>query len=74
MTRILTTPPIIRTRSGFFSTLLHSLGHMARMRGDARRLDTLPGDRLDDMGIAPRSEANRRSSAEHGPVPHAPTW
>lgn len=74
MTRILSTTRIVRPRSGFFATLLHSLGHMARMIGDARRLDTLPCERLNDMGIAPRSEANRRSSGEQGPIPHAPMW
>lgn len=74
MIRILTTTRILRSRSGFFANLLQSLGHMAWMIGDDRRLDTLPRDRLDDIGIAPRSEANRRSSGQHGPIPKAPLW
>lgn len=71
MTRILTTTRTVRPRSGLLAALLRRLGHRARMIADERRLDTLPSDRLEDMGIAPRSEANRRSSGEQGPIPHA---
>ncbi|MGR3323219.1 MAG: hypothetical protein ACU0DK_14960 [Pseudooceanicola sp.] len=74
MIRILSTPRIVQPRNGFFATLLQTLCNMARMIGDARRLDTLPRDRLDDMGIAPRNEANRRSNGEHGPISHATMW
>ncbi len=74
MTHILTKPRTVQPRSGFFAILLQRLGQMTRMTCGARRLDTLPFDRLKDMGIAPRSAANRRSSGEHGPIPRAPMW
>lgn len=74
MNHILNSTRIIRPRSGFFTTLLHSIGHGAQILADSRRLDSMPRDRLDDMGIAHRSDANRRSSGEQGPIPHAPMW
>ncbi|MCR9108619.1 hypothetical protein [Marivita sp. XM-24bin2] len=74
MTRILTRTRDCRPRSSYLATLLQRIGHMARMIGDARRLETLPRDRLDDMGISPRTAANCRSSGESGPIPRGPTW
>lgn len=74
MNRILTSTRSVQPRRSLFATLLHSLGHAARMIGDARRLDAMPRDRLDDMGIAPLSDANHRTSAEAGPIPRAQMW
>ena len=41
----------------------------ARTGADDRALDTMPRERLEDMGIAPRTEANFRSSGQTGPIP-----
>lgn len=56
------------------SALLHRLQRHHRARRDARILDALPRERLEDIGIAPRSEANRRHSGESAPVPRAQRW
>lgn len=40
----------------------------------AKTLSTLSRDRLDDIGIAPKSDANHRNSGEAGPIPQAPLW
>ncbi len=74
MNRIQTFTRITRPRREFFATLLYRFAHAVRMISDARRLDSMAGDRLDDMGIAPQSEANRRSSGDQGPVPHVTMW
>ncbi|MBT9385346.1 hypothetical protein KM176_15850 [Pseudooceanicola sp. CBS1P-1] len=39
-----------------------------------RALDALPRERLEDLGIAPRSAANHRHSGQAGPIPRAETW
>lgn len=36
--------------------------------------DHLPAERLADMGLPPRTEANRRHSGQAGPIPQAPLW
>ena len=38
---------------------------------DARVLDEMPAERLADMGLTPRTEANRRSSGDLGAIPRA---
>lgn len=74
MTRTLATARFARPSIGVFSLLLRHLGHAIRMRRDAQRLDEMPRDRLRDMGIAPRTEANSRTSGEAG-LPHPlPFW
>ncbi len=40
-----------------------------RLAADARALDQLPSDRLEDMGVPKRSTANHRSSADSGSIP-----
>lgn len=41
---------------------------------DTGATDNLPADRLADMGLPARTEANRRNSWEHGPVPRSDLW
>lgn len=47
--------------------------HFPRWQPTTLTSDTadLPADRLADMGIAPRTAANRRASWEYGPAPKA---
>ncbi len=72
MTHILTLSRLGLTRS--FAMTLHALRERRRMSADARHLDALPRDRLDDMGIAPRTEANRRHSGQPARMPRPPIW
>lgn len=44
------------------------------MNTEAWRLDAMPRERLEDMGIAPRTEVNNRISGEHGRVPSVSSW
>ena len=41
---------------------------------DAAALAEMPAERLADMGLPPRTEANRRTSGEPGAVPKAALW
>ena len=65
-------PPLhVPPRAGATAALLRRI----LRRGCApARLRDMPRERLEDMGIAPRSEANRRSSGEAGPIPRADLW
>lgn len=72
MTRILALPRTIRSNP--LVAFLRQIREERRQARDAARLDTLPRDRLDDMGIAPRTEANRRHSGAQGPVRQTPLW
>ncbi|QFS83778.1 hypothetical protein FIU97_13605 [Roseivivax sp. THAF40] len=72
MTRILALPQSVRSHP--LITIFRQIREARRQARDAARLDTLPRDRLDDMGIAPRSEANRRHSGARGPIHQMPLW
>ncbi|MBS0125952.1 hypothetical protein [Thetidibacter halocola] len=74
MDRILSIPRLARPRTGLIAMILRRVGHVARIRADAARIDALPRDRLEDMGLSPRTEANRRDSGQAGPPPRAPLW
>lgn len=41
---------------------------------DSGMTDDLSADRLADMGLPARTEANRRNSWEQGPVPRSDLW
>lgn len=56
------------------ANLFRILRDIHRIRSDVSRLDTLPRDRLADMGIAPRSEDNKRHSGQYGRLPTAQLW
>ncbi|MFW2541115.1 hypothetical protein ACN2XU_00640 [Primorskyibacter sp. 2E107] len=65
------------TRSTLSQTLIGLLRLFRAERralSDAVKLDDLPHDRLEDMGIAPRTEANHRHSGQTGRIPQAPLW
>lgn len=57
-----------------FAALLDAARTLLRRRADAARLDALPRDRMDDIGLAPRSAANRRHSGEGGRAPQVTLW
>lgn len=58
----------------FAKQFFTSIREARRMARDKRLLSQLPADRLADMGIAQRSEANGRSSGEAGDIPRADLW
>ncbi|PRY21467.1 hypothetical protein CLV78_10980 [Aliiruegeria haliotis] len=64
-----------QTGQGTFLSRIVSLLRASRcLASDNHRMKSLPSDRLDDMGIAPRTDANARSSGEAGPIPRADLW
>ena len=63
-----------RSATSVVSAFLRHL-HLAQRTGtDAARLAEMPRERLEDMGITPRTDANRRTSGQRGRVPQAPLW
>jgi len=42
-----------------------------RSHADARALDDMPAERLADIGLAPCTPANFRSSGDYGSIPRA---
>ncbi|MCE0507324.1 hypothetical protein LR948_18345 [Roseivivax sp. GX 12232] len=54
--------------------LLRRIACHLRMRKAIQELEELPSDQLEDLGIAPRTTANRRTSGETGKLPQAPLW
>ena len=54
-----------------FLRVCKRLADTRRRAKDARALDEMPAERLADMGISPRTDANRRSSGDFGPIPRA---
>ena len=54
-----------------FAGFLRRLRIRANSFADDTALDTIPSERLADMGIAPRTEQNRRHSGEPGSIPRA---
>lgn len=53
---------------------LQALRLYLRQRRDAARIDALPQDRLRDMGLSGRTEANARQSHQRGDLPKASLW
>jgi hypothetical protein len=74
MDRILSIPRLAARRTGLFAAILHRLAEGFRQRAETRHLDSLPRERMEDLGLAPRTVANHRHSGEAGPIPRAPLW
>ena len=55
-------------------TLIAAIVQMRRARMDAAKLDQLSADRLRDMGITGRTDANLRYSGQAGDLPKATLW
>ena len=72
MDRILTLPRVFHHAP--LAAFLRQLREARRLRADARQLDSLPRERLEDMGIAPRTEANHRHSGEAGNPAEMQLW
>lgn len=45
-----------------------------RLARDGHLLDAMPCDRLEDIGLPPRTSANRRTSGMQGPPPKTQLW
>ncbi len=56
------------------ASFLRTIREFDRIRTDAARLDSLPRERLEDMGIAPRTKANLRHSGQTGRINQTPLW
>lgn len=56
------------------ATIFRDLKEAHRIRTETGRIETLPRDRLEDMGIVPRSEDNQRHSGQYGPLPQTQLW
>ncbi|QXT41161.1 hypothetical protein [Gymnodinialimonas ceratoperidinii] len=54
--------------------LLRRIARQLRMRKEIETLKNLPSDRLQDLGISPRTAANRRNSGETGKLPPTLLW
>ena len=63
-----------RMQEFFRQTFGRQLDQDELMRAINGCLDAMSRDRLEDMGIAPRTDANRRTSGEAGAVPRAMVW
>ena len=64
-------------RASFYSPLgkiFLAINEIRRIHADASRLATLPRDRLEDMGISPRTEDNQRHSGQRGRIPPSRVW
>lgn len=61
---------VSRSLSAFFRTL----GSNGWVELETDRLDGLTRERLEDMGIPPRTEANMRHSGQKGSIPQASLW
>lgn len=62
------------TLVGYDSSLFRQVLQARRIAKANRHLETLPRDRLNDMGIAPHTQANQRHSGQTGPVPRPILW
>jgi uncharacterized protein YjiS (DUF1127 family) len=74
MDRIFANARLAHRHTGILVRIIQQLRRMARQQSDARRLATMPRDRLADMGIPQRTEINRRSSGEAGAINNLPQW
>ncbi|SIT11532.1 hypothetical protein SAMN05421759_11737 [Roseivivax lentus] len=72
MDRILTLPR--RILNNPFTQFFRDLREARRIARDAARLETMPRERLEDMGIAPRSAANHRDSGQAGRIAQPTLW
>ncbi len=57
-----------------FGSIFRTLKEMRRIQTETGQIDTLPRDRLEDMGIAPRNKNMQRNSGQYGPLPKAQLW
>jgi hypothetical protein len=71
MDRILSANWFIRQRNLTFAKFQRQFTLSPATDHEMGRLDTMSRDRLEDMGIAPCTEANFRTSGESGPIPCA---
>lgn len=60
--------------SRFLSVFFRTLQRNRRVKTDTNLLNELPRERLEDMGISPRTEANMRHSGQTGSIPQASLW
>ncbi|PWJ09844.1 hypothetical protein [Jannaschia seohaensis] len=74
MIETLSSPRAATSHAPFFAPLRLRILDAFRRDAEARRLETMPRDRLEDMGIPGTTETNRRSSGEAGPIPRATLW
>ena len=74
MDRLLATLNINLPRTGLFASIRDRFVRAQSITHAHERLDVMPRERLADMGIAPCTEANLRSSGEAGPIPQATLW
>tara|TARA_R110000796_G_scaffold14517_1_gene47418 strand:- start:106 stop:324 length:219 start_codon:yes stop_codon:yes gene_type:complete len=72
MQRIFAQPRI--TLASHVSTLFQDIRQARRIAKETHDLKSLPRDRLDDMGIASDTQANRRHSGQTGSVPRPIHW
>lgn len=72
MQRIFARPRI--TLANHASKLLQDIRQARRIAKETHDLKSLPRDRLEDMGIASDTQANRRHSGQKGPVPRPILW
>lgn len=64
-------------RASFYnplSNIFRAINEIRRIHADASRLDTLPRDRLEDMGLSPCTEDNQRHSGQRGRIPAPRVW
>lgn len=73
-----TAPPHLRLSHSVLARLHRLFAPLAHDRGDMPQAvsgtDHLPSDRLTDMGLPARTQANRRHSGQAGPVPRVDLW
>lgn len=72
MHQLLSLPRHAVSRS--LSVFIRTLRRNRRVENDTNRLDELSRERLEDMGISPRTEANMRHSGQKGSIPQASLW
>ncbi|MCU4654241.1 hypothetical protein N8I71_15465 [Roseibacterium sp. SDUM158016] len=71
MDRILSANWLIRQQNLTFAEFRRHFTLSTATDHEMGRLDTMWRERLEDMGIAPCTEANFRTSGESGPIPCA---
>jgi hypothetical protein len=74
MSRMYQSPQITWPRRGVLATFFSAVFSVRSEANTHASLDQMPRDRLADLGIAPRTEANFRSSGERGRIPQAQLW
>lgn len=62
------------TLGAYLGRFLRALNDHRRAQVEAARLDTLPRERLLDIGIVPRTEDNLRHSGQTGSLIHPQLW